>query len=114
MGPVWQKLSRLKGGSTGVRPLGGLYPTTPEQDAGMRIEPAMSDPVAKVVVPAASAAPAPPEDPPGVTSRFQGLRVTPQRREWVTAAQENSGVAVRAWQMAPARKTRSLIGEEAG
>jgi len=75
----------------------------------MRIEPPMSEPLASVVVPAASAAPAPPDEPPGVKSGFQGLRVTPQRREWVKAAQENSGAAERAWKMAPARLSRSTM-----
>jgi hypothetical protein len=43
-----------------------LNPTTPQQEAGIRIEPAMSEPVARVVVPAARAAAEPPEEPPGV------------------------------------------------
>lgn len=49
----------------------------------MRIEPPMSDPVASAAVPEARAALEPPEEPPGVKSRFQGLRVTPQSRLWV-------------------------------
>ena len=47
-------------------------------------------------MPAASAAPAPPPEPPGVFSRFQGLRVTPQSGEWQIVAAANSGVVVRA------------------
>ena len=74
----------------------------------------MSDPVAKVAEPAASAAAAPPDDPPGVMFRFHGLRVIPQRFDQVTAAQEYSGVALRACTMPPARSTRWLIGEVAG
>jgi hypothetical protein len=35
-------------------------------EAGMRIEPPMSEPLAMVVEPAASDAPAPPEEPPGL------------------------------------------------
>jgi hypothetical protein len=49
----------------------------------MRIEPPMSEPLASVVEPAASAAPAPPEEPPQLQSRFHGVRVMPCRREWV-------------------------------
>jgi hypothetical protein len=56
----------------------------------------MSEPVAKAVVPAARDAAEPPDDPPGVKLGFQGLRVVPHSREVVTAAQQNSGVAVRA------------------
>ena len=80
----------------------------------MRIDPPMSDPVARLVIPAASAAAAPPEEPPGVNSGFQGLRVTPQRREWVKVAHENSGVADRAWAIPPASSTRSLMGDVTG
>ena len=77
----------------------------------MRIEPPISDPVAKSAVPAASVAPAPPEEPPGVKAGFQGLRVTPCSFEWQTAAQENSGVVVRACTIPPARITRAFTGE---
>ena len=56
----------------------------------------MSEPVARVVVPAASAAAEPPEDPPGVYAGFHGLRVTPHSRECVTVVQQNSGHVVRA------------------
>jgi hypothetical protein len=73
----------LNGGSCGTRPYAGLKPTTPLKEAGTRIEPPMSEPLASVVVPAASAAPDPPEEPPAPTSGFHGLRVTPQMREWV-------------------------------
>ena len=66
----------------------------------------MSEPVASVVVPAASDDAVPPLEPPGAKSRFQGLRVTPQRRDQVTAVQENSGVVVRAWTMPPASRMR--------
>ncbi len=47
-------------------------------------------PVAIEDVPLASEAAAPPDDPPGVNFRFHGLRVTPQRRDHVYPAQENS------------------------
>ena len=78
--------------------------------AGMRIEPALSVPVASVVVPAASAAAAPPEEAPGVTSRFQGLRVVPCSREVQVHGQTNSGQVVWAWMMAPAFTSRSTRG----
>ncbi len=106
-GPSWQYWSRLNGGSSGTRPKGGLKPTTPLKAAGMRIEPPMSEPLARVAVPLASAAPDPPDDPPTPNSGFHGLRVTPQRRECVKPAQLNSGVVVRAWTMPPAARMRS-------
>ena len=66
----------------------------------------MSEPVARLAMPAASAAAEPPDEPPGLYARFHGLRVTPQRRESVIAAQQNSGVAERAWMMPPASTIR--------
>ena len=71
----------------------------------------MSDPVAMELVPAAREAADPPDEPPGVSCGFHGLRVTPQSRELVYPAQENSGVAVRAWTKAPARRIRWLFTE---
>lgn len=87
-----------------------MKPTTPEAEAGIRIEPPMSEPVASAASPAASAAPEPPEEPPGVKARFHGLRVTPHCREWQKGAQENSGVVVRAWITAPASTSRCTTG----
>jgi aspartyl-tRNA(Asn)/glutamyl-tRNA(Gln) amidotransferase subunit A len=43
-----------------------LRTTTPLNDAGIRIEPPMSEPVARGAVPDARDAPEPPEDPPGL------------------------------------------------
>ena len=82
-GPSWQKRSRLNGGPVGTRPCGGLNPTTPLIDAGMRIDPPMSDPLASSDVPLASDAPVPPLEPPTATDGFHGLRVTPQSFECV-------------------------------
>ena len=105
-GPSWQYWSRLKGDSSGTRPKGGLKPTTPLKEAGRRMEPPMSEPVASVALPQARAAPEPPDEPPTAYSGFQGLRVTPHRRECVKPAQLNSGVVVRACTMPPAARTR--------
>ena len=77
----------------------------------MRIDPPMSDPIAKGEVPAASEAADPPEEPPGVKAGFHGLRVTPQSRLQQMPAAENSGVAVRAWTMPPAARIRWLLTE---
>ena len=43
-------------------------PTMPQNDAGCRIEPPVSVPMAHALRPAATAAAEPPEDPPGTKS----------------------------------------------
>ncbi len=47
-----------------IRPRVGLRPTNPHSDAGMRIEPPPSVAWATGMIPAATAAAAPPDDPP--------------------------------------------------
>src|SRR6476661_8797875 len=54
-----------KSGPIETRPRLGLRPTTPQQDAGMRIEPPRSLPSARPTRPAETAAALPPDDPPG-------------------------------------------------
>ena len=61
----------------GTRPQVGLWPNTPQKWAGLRIEPPMSLPISRPVRPAARAAADPPDEPPGVRSRLQGLLVVP-------------------------------------
>ena len=55
----------------------GFSPNTPQKCAGMRTESAISVPSSKLVSPAATAAAAPPDDPPGVRVRSHGLLVVP-------------------------------------
>ena len=50
----------------------------PQKCAGNRIEPPRSDTISSGVMPAATAAAAPPLDPPAVRSRFQGFEVRPK------------------------------------
>ena len=50
---------------------------SPDQAAGMRMEPPASVPTCSGPKPAAAAAAAPAEEPPGVCAVFQGLRVMP-------------------------------------
>ena len=52
-------------------------PNSPQHDAGMRIEPPPSEPCASGIAPAATAAAAPPDEPPGVCSGLHGLRHAP-------------------------------------
>ena len=56
------------------RPYVGLIPAIPEKAAGPRIEPPVSEPREPAQRPAARAAPDPLLDPPGMCSRFHGLR----------------------------------------
>src|SRR5689334_12310507 len=60
----------------GTRPRDALRPTRPQNEAGMRVEPPPSDDMLIGVIPAATAAAEPPDEPPGVRARFHGLRVT--------------------------------------
>ena len=55
----------------------GLRPNSPQQPAGMRIEPPPSEASAPPTRPAATAAAEPPLEPPGVRLRSHGLRVAP-------------------------------------
>ena len=57
-------------------------------------------------MPAATAAPEPPEEPPGVRLVSHGLRVGPKRRGSVTGTMPNSGEAVRPTKTKPASRRR--------
>src|SRR4051812_18745167 len=85
----------------GMGPCVGLMVATPLQCAGQRNEPPMSLPWAMVPMPAATAEPAPPEEPPQVMSGSQGLSVSPCRGLSVKPRNENSGVLVRPMTIAP-------------
>jgi len=52
----------------------GFSPMIPQQAAGMRIEPPPSEPWARGTTPEATAAAAPPLDPPAVRRRSHGVR----------------------------------------
>src|SRR5439155_1672204 len=60
-----------------TRPKLTLKPKSPLYADGMRIDPPPSLPVHIGIMPTATAAAEPPEEPPGVRSGFHGLRVTP-------------------------------------
>src|SRR5215475_15380611 len=97
-------------GYTGIKPKVGLIPKMPVHEAGIRIEPPPSVPMASGPIPAATAALAPPLDPPGVRSRFHGLRVIPNTRLWVAPIHPIIGVLVFPSWMAPAASSRSTMG----
>ena len=93
-----------------TRPRLGLRPTRPQHDAGILMEPPPSLAWATGNMPAATAEPAPPLEPPGVWPGFHGLRVAPKRLFSVTVIEPNSGVLVRPVRMNPAATKASAIG----
>src|SRR6516225_11717641 len=101
IGPSTHRLSKAaKPSPRGTTPGLGRSPTTPQKLAGMRSDPPRHEPLANQTSYAASAAAAPPEDPPAVRPRCQGLRVTPHTglKVWLPA---NSGTLDLASGMAP-------------
>ena len=56
-----------------IRPRVGLRPTRPQHDAGIRIDPPPSEPWATGTSPAATAAAAPPDEPPAIRVRSHGV-----------------------------------------
>src|SRR5215207_8994056 len=110
IGPRCEMSPTALGGYCGTKPNDGLSPKMPQNAAGMRIEPAPSLPWARGPRPAATAAAAPPLDPPGVFSRFQGLNEGPNTRFPESPFQPSSGVLVFPSMTAPAAYNRSTMG----
>src|SRR5215470_7156941 len=79
----------------------------PQSADGTRMEPPPSVPTASGPSPAATAAPAPPLEPPAVRDGSHGFRVGPNSRLSVTPLCPNSGVFVLPTVMAPATLRRS-------
>jgi hypothetical protein len=71
-----------------------LIPKSPLHEAGIRTEPPPSEPCAIPTRPAATAAAAPPLEPPAFRPRSQGVRHGPFSGESVNAVVPNSGVLV--------------------
>ncbi len=90
-----------------TRPKLTLKPKSPEYDDGMRIDPPPSLPVQIGIMPAETAAAEPPDEPPGVRSGFQGLRVVPWRYVRVQFTEPNSGDVVSPTNTAPAARSRA-------
>jgi len=81
-------------GPTGIVPLDGFKPIKPENEAGIRIEPPPSLAPAIGTIPAATAAAAPPLDPPGEYAKFHGFRAGPYNCGSVIFLKPNSGAFV--------------------
>src|SRR5499426_1936326 len=90
-------------GPMGLRARVGLRPKRPQHEAGMRIEPPPSVACAIGTMPAATAAAAPPLDPPALCLRLHGFRVGPNRRGSVEVAMPISGVLLLPKTTRPAR-----------
>src|SRR5207302_8993728 len=107
-GPIW---SRLDANATSpyrdTRPYVGFTPTTPQNAAGWRIEPPVSDPNANALNPAATAAALPPLDPPGTRLGSCGLHVGPNAEFSVDEPMANSSRLVLPTTTAPAARSRS-------
>ena len=81
----------------------------------MRIEPPPSEPCASRIIPDATAAAAPPDEPPGVREWSHGLRQAPFSSDSVTAVTPNSGVFVLPTITKPAsRMRRTEAGSRCG
>ncbi len=85
----------------------GFTPTTPQSEAGCRIEPPVSVPKAPKTWRAATEAALPPEEPPGVRSRSQGLRQGPKALFSLDEPMANSSMLSLPTTTAPATSSRS-------
>src|SRR3977135_1760226 len=81
-----------RSGPSGLRARVGFNRTTPEAEAGTRIEPPPSLAWATGRMRAATAAPAPPDEPPDECAGFQGLRVGPNSQGRGVGIKPNSGL----------------------
>ena len=81
----------------------GRSPVTPQKQAGMRIEPAVSVPSVPAARSAAAAAPLPPLEPPQIRSSAHGLCAGPKCGLVVDAPKANSCVFSFPRTIAPAR-----------
>src|SRR5512132_4547891 len=96
-----------------TKPRVGFRPTRPLHDAGMRIDPAPSPPWAIGAIAAATATPAPLDDPPGVRSGFHGFREMPNVSLSVKGTAPNSDVVVLPSRTKPASTNRCTTGSDA-
>ncbi len=104
-----------KHGPLATTPWVGFNPTMPQKEAGILIEPPISVPRASGVIPAATTAPEPPLDPPGVQSSRHGFRVTPYNSLSVYPASQYGGFVVLATTIAPAwRSLRTVTASSLG
>src|SRR3989339_1172983 len=75
-----------------TRPYVGFRPTIPQNDAGWRMEPPVSDPSAAMHSCDATAAVEPPEEPPGTRSKSCGFFTGPKYEVSLEEPQANSSI----------------------
>src|SRR5262249_43821231 len=90
----------------------GFNPTRPVQAGGRRIAPPPSVARARGAMPAATAMPAPLDDPPGVRPGSHGLRETPRASLSVKGTAANSEVVVLPSSTNPASTNRCTTGSD--
>src|SRR5689334_16911458 len=95
-----------RSGPTGLRARVGFSPNTPQAEAGIRIDPPPSLACATGRMRAATAAPAPPEEPPDECATFHGFLVGPCSRDSVVGISPNSGLALLPKMASPAARKR--------
>src|SRR5215213_9009754 len=110
IGPKWARSIRPLAGYWAINRHDGLSPNSPVKPHGIRIDPAPSVPCARGPSPAATAADAPPDEPPGVRLSCHGLCVVPVTRFVVSPFHPNSGVLVLPNTTAPEAYVRSMNG----
>src|ERR1700674_4431029 len=106
--PIW---SRLEAKATRpdrlTRPYVGFSPTTPQNAAGCRTDPPVSDPSAAGTMRAATAAADPPDEPPATRVASHGLRVGPKAECSVDEPMANSSRFVLPTTAHPALRRRA-------
>src|SRR5581483_7282445 len=90
-----------------TRPYVGVTPTTPQNDAGCRTEPPVSEPSATTAAPCATAAADPPLDPPETRSGATGFFTGPKAEFSFDDPMANSSQLVFPMMMPPACSRRS-------
>src|SRR5678815_2513096 len=91
-----------------TRPYVGFTPTIPQNAAGCRTEPPVSEPSAMFTIPAATAAAEPPDEPPGTRSVAIGFRVGPNALFSVDEPIANSSMFDLPTMIAPAARSRCV------
>ena len=82
--------------------------------AGMRMEPQVSLPIPNAAKPAATAAPVPPLEPPGLRDGSYGLRVWPPKDATVVMPRASSCMLVLPSTIAPAARRRRTCSASSG
>ena len=93
----------------GTRPREGFTPTTPQVAAGIRTDPPPSEPIANGTRPAATAAAAPPEEPPAPVDTSHGFRTAGRPAGSVNPVSPNSDAVVAPRDTAPVASSAATI-----